>query len=383
MGATTARAVRITRDDLLTPPEFNGLRPVDHPAARVGGARIELIRARGATRLGSCYQQVPVRLVPPFNFDSEPAALLYLINPTAGLMDGDGHYIDLVARSGASALVTGQSATRVHPALASYATQQWNVTVEPDASLVVLPGPLIPFRRSRYYQRGRVSLAEGARLIWGDIWLPGRYERGAISERFAFDHIVQDLEVRRASELIYRERFHWSGPWSAEDASWRLGAQLCCAALFVAGAVPAGVLGPADVFHRSVFTLESGETCIRWCGPPEEVAADLVRAALHIAGSWSARGAASRWFLDSGCLAPNHWFMPIASRVERIAAPLSFEPAAPRENETAGSLPLCLRSLQEGNWPGCVSDDVFIRSERNAHLWPVAPPTCSEYVPHQ
>ncbi len=116
--------------------------------------------------------------MPPFVFDAEPASLLYLINLTAGLMDGDGHLVEITARAGTRAVVTGQSATRVHPAVASYATQQWTVEVEDDACLVVLPGPTIPFRGSRYYQRGRVELAPRARLIWGDIWLAGRYDRG-------------------------------------------------------------------------------------------------------------------------------------------------------------------------------------------------------------
>ena len=48
------------------------------------------------------------------------------------------------------------------------------VDVEQDACLVVLPGPTIPFCRSRYFQRGRVRLAPTARLIWGDIWVAGR-----------------------------------------------------------------------------------------------------------------------------------------------------------------------------------------------------------------
>ena len=34
-----ARAARITREELLTPPEFRGVRRADHQAARVGGAR--------------------------------------------------------------------------------------------------------------------------------------------------------------------------------------------------------------------------------------------------------------------------------------------------------------------------------------------------------
>ena len=93
-----APATRITRDELLTPPEFRGLHPAQHQAARVGGARIELVRYGDETRLGSCYQQVPVRLMPPFIMSEEPASLLYLINLTAGLMDGDGHLIQIQAR---------------------------------------------------------------------------------------------------------------------------------------------------------------------------------------------------------------------------------------------------------------------------------------------
>ena len=70
-----ARAVRITREELVTPPEFLGVLPTQNPAGRVGGARIELIRSGDETHLGTCYQQIPVRLFPPFELDSEPAAL--------------------------------------------------------------------------------------------------------------------------------------------------------------------------------------------------------------------------------------------------------------------------------------------------------------------
>ena len=170
--------------------------------------------------------------------DREPASLLYLINLTAGLMDGDAHLIEITAREGVRAVVTGQSATRIHPALQSHATQQWVVQVENDACLVVLPGPAIPFRGCRYYQRGRVELAPRARLIWGDIWLPGRYERGELSERFQFERIVQDFEVRQAGRLIYRDRFRWDGPWTPEEAHWYFGEKLAVASLFLAGPIP-------------------------------------------------------------------------------------------------------------------------------------------------
>ena len=282
-----SRAVRITREELLTPPEFRGLQSVQHQAARVGGARIELIRIGDETRLGTCYQQVPVRVMPPFVLGNEPASLLYLINLTAGLMDGDGHLVQVTARAGTRAVVTGQSATRIHPAVATYATQQWTVEVEDDACLVVLPGPAIPFRGSRYYQRGRVELAPRARLIWGDIWLAGRYDRGELSERFQFERIVQDFEARRAGRLIYRDRFRWDGPWTAEEINWYVGGALASASLFVAGPMPENLTEAIPGLYRSVFRLDSGESCIRWCGHPSAVTTDLVQNALRLAASWT------------------------------------------------------------------------------------------------
>jgi urease accessory protein len=312
-----ARPARIIREELLTPPEFQDLRLAEHQAARIGGARIELITIGSETRLGTCYQQVPVRLLPPFSFDFEPAALLYLINLTAGLMDGDGHLIEIVARAGSNAVVTGQSATRVHPAVTRFATQQWTVEVEDDACLVVLPGPVIPFQGSRYFQRGRVELAPRARFIWGDIWLPGRYDRGALSERFLFDRIVQDFEVRREGRLIFRDRFRWDGPWTQEEAAWYWGGELACASLFISGPVPENLPQASPGLRRSVFRLETGESCFRWCGLPAHVTADLVSIAMSTAANWTGGPLAPPWLLASSGLAPNHWFMPSSGITDR------------------------------------------------------------------
>ncbi len=306
-----ARAARITREELLTPPEFRDLAgSAHHPAARIGGARIELVRSpNGETRLGACYQQIPVRVMPAFPISGEPASLVYLINLTAGLMDGDGHLVEVEARARSSAVITGQSATRVHPALAGYATQQWSVNVEDEACLVVLPGPVIPFRGSRYFQRGRVNLAATSRLIWGDIWLAGRYDRGELSEHHQFDKIVQDFEVERAGRLVYRERFRWDGPWSQEEAGWYWGNSLACAGLLVAG--PIAEVRPLfdPELTRSAFALDSGNWCVRWIGRPAAVTLDVAETALQIAGVWTGGAGAPPWLLTSTDLAPNHWFI--------------------------------------------------------------------------
>jgi urease accessory protein len=246
--------------------------------------------------------------MPPFVLDGESASLVYLINLTAGLLDGDAHLIRVAARAGTRAIVTGQAATRVHPAAESYATQQWDVTIEDDACLVVLPGPTIPYRGCRYFQRGRVEMAPRARLVWGDIWMAGRYARGALSEHFLFDRIVQDFEVRRSGRLAYRDRFRWDGPWTEDEAAWHFGGSLAAGSLLLAGPPPGALPAPPAGVRRAAFELEGGETCLRWCGSPADVTADLVRTALTAAAAWVDGPGAAPWLLDSSALAPNHWF---------------------------------------------------------------------------
>jgi urease accessory protein len=303
-----ARATRITRDELLTPPEFLGLAPSGSEAGRVGGARLELIRVDGITRLGRCYEQVPVRLMSPFALDGEVASLLYLINLTAGLLDGDGHLVEIAARRGTRAVVTGQSATRIHPALGRFATQQWSVAVEDDACLVVLPGPAIPYRGSRYYQRSRIDLAPTATLLWGDLWTAGRYERGPESERFDFERIIQDLEVRRSGRLVYRDRFRWDGPWPDGDAAWYFGGALAAGCLYASGPVPDDIAGGPGDLRPAVSRLDDGATCLRWCGRPSAVTTALVGSAMRLAALWASGPSAPPWLLTSSDLTPNHWF---------------------------------------------------------------------------
>jgi urease accessory protein len=297
---------RITRDDFVTPPEFSSLQLAHQPAGQIGGARIELVVAGGLTRLAGCYQQVPLRVLPPFHFAGERCALLYLLNPTAGLLDGDGHLMEITANHGTRALVTGQSANRVHPAVNGFSTQQWQVHVQSGAQLVVLPGPTIPYRGSRYYQRVVIDLEAGAHLIWGDIWLPGRYARGQLSEWHCFDQIVQEMEVWREGELIYRERFHWHGPWVKDQIAWFCGDNRATGSLFVTGNIDESAVSAARNCDEAILHLPDGDSVVRCCAAPETVTCRLVETALMLASRRIA-DEAGRW-LSSNNLAPNHWF---------------------------------------------------------------------------
>ena len=193
MGAFPARFVA---EDFVTPPELSHWRLAQDGAGRIGGARLTLESRGTATHLENLYEQVPVRVLPLDLGPSEPV-LIYLVNPTAGLMDGDAHRMEIHAGPSSRAVVTGQSATRIHPCLRGFCTQQWKITVADGAVLVVLPGPAIPFQGCRFFQRVQIELAVNAHLVWGDLWFAGRYARLEKSESFRFDRIVQEMVVRR------------------------------------------------------------------------------------------------------------------------------------------------------------------------------------------
>ena len=269
--------------------------------------RLELLSGPAGTRLGHCYQQVPLRVLPPFHFGAGQPALLYLLNPTAGLLDGDGQLVQLSAGAGSRAVVVGQSATRIHPSLHGFSTQQWEVRVEAGAVLVVLPGPAIPFAGCRYYQRVAIDLAPGAGLVWGDVWLAGRYARGARRRSsFSSTTLVQDLTVRREGRLVFRDRFCWQGPWDRATAAWHFGDGTACGSLFVTGAVEEPLTAR---FRR----------CEHRSQPRRETPASLVRPGggrHRLRGGCSApcgvrpgrRRPATAWLLPNHDLAPNHWF---------------------------------------------------------------------------
>jgi urease accessory protein len=318
-------ATRISAADFVTPPELSDRRLAADGAGRIGGVRLEFVAGggwRGAgqdaspanhrpprtTRLAKCYQQVPLRVLPAFQFRPDEPALLYLLNPTAGLMDGDAQLVCVRAATGSRTVLVGQSATRIHPCLRGFSTQQWHIHVESGSVLVVLPGPTIPFRDCRYYQHVDIELATGAGLVWGDIWLAGRYAHGHAPEQFQFATLIQELTVRREQALVFRDRFCWHGPWDRPTAAWHFGTAPACGSLFATASVREPELAAISSAARAIFPTARGDTCIRWSGSSERVTADVVECALRLASGMAGGPPGKPWLLRDHDLAPNHWF---------------------------------------------------------------------------
>ena len=171
--------------------------------------------------------------------------IAYVVNGELKIVDTDG--------AETRAVVVGQSATRIHPCLRGFATQQWSIRVAAGAVLVVLPGPTIPFQGCHYYQRVDISLAADAGLVWGDIWLAGRYARGDASEQFQFARLIQELTVRREECVVFRDRFCWQGPWDRATAAWHFGTAAACGSLFATGPVREQELRGASSAAMALF----------------------------------------------------------------------------------------------------------------------------------
>src|SRR5579862_9822539 len=107
MGQATTR---IAAQDFVTPPELAPYQLARDAAGRIGGLRLQV--SGRPTRLVSSYQQVPLRVLTPALSPKEPA-LVYVLNPTAGLFDGDAQLVMLHAEGGTRTVITGQSATRI------------------------------------------------------------------------------------------------------------------------------------------------------------------------------------------------------------------------------------------------------------------------------
>jgi urease accessory protein len=109
--------------------------------------------------------------------------------------------------------------------------------------------------------------------------------------------------VTRDNEVVFRDRFHWQGPWDPTTAAWHFGDAPACGSVFATGP-PIGSAADGDV----VFPTAAGDHCRRFLGDTESITPGTVRAALHAGARLADPTADAPWLLGTGDLAPNHWF---------------------------------------------------------------------------
>lgn len=165
-------------------------------------------REHGRTVLAEQSFRAPFHLSKPY-WDEEARVLLaQVVNPTAGILEGDRLESEVVCEGGAALLVTTPSASRVFRMRGSGASCAQRFVVAKGGWLEVMPEPLVPHRGSRYRQTTRVEAERGGALFYVDQLMPGRVAHG---ETWGWERLALELEVRIAGELVLRERLDQSG----------------------------------------------------------------------------------------------------------------------------------------------------------------------------
>jgi urease accessory protein len=153
--------------------------PIESRTPAVHG-RAELVFAAGpdGTWLRRSHISAPLKIVRPFPLDGG-RALVQVVMLGPGLCGGDHCTLDVTVETGARAIVTMQTASRILGMEdGAHATQSVNLTVHRGGQLEYYPGLTIPFADSSLVQRVHVAAASGARVGVLESWSMGRSSRG-------------------------------------------------------------------------------------------------------------------------------------------------------------------------------------------------------------
>ena len=182
------------------------------------------VREHGKTVLAGQSFRAPFHVGKAY-WDEEGAALrVQVVNPTAGILEGDRLETEVAVGNGAALLVTTPSASRVFHMRRGEAVASQKFSVEAGGWLEFLPEPLVPHNASSLRQTTEIDVAEGGEIVFADLLMPGRIARG---ETWAWSRLRLELAVRVGGELILRERLDQSGEeMRALAALARLGGEL-------------------------------------------------------------------------------------------------------------------------------------------------------------
>lgn len=163
----------------------------------------------GRTVLADLDRRVPLLAQKALYWEeSQPdMACVITIAATGCVVQGDRMALDVRAEKDAHALVTTQSATKVHVMDHNHAAQLQRFHLEEGSWLEYVPDPLILHRHARYVQDTWVTLPESACFVYGEMLVPGRRWHHE-EELFGFDLYSAGFHVCRSDdgEPLFEER---------------------------------------------------------------------------------------------------------------------------------------------------------------------------------
>jgi urease accessory protein len=149
------------------------------------------------------YSNYPLRLSSIFRFEgvNSQRAYLYLINTSPGLLAGDTLNLSLQLAANSNLYLTDQAATKVHPMpeINTKATVNYQIVLEENTSLELVPEPIILYQNSILEQNTIIKLHPTARLFLSEIILPGRLAK---QEYYEFNYYFNRLQVKNLTDKL-------------------------------------------------------------------------------------------------------------------------------------------------------------------------------------
>jgi urease accessory protein len=157
----------------------------------------------GLSHLSSQSFRAPMHISKP-HLD-EGTLVVNVVNPTAGLFEGDEVRCRARVERDARLLLTSPSATRAHGmAGGGEARIAQDFSVAAGGWLEVWPEWFIPQAGARCSQKTRADLEEGSGFLFFEPVAPGRVASGEV---FAFASLDWETDIFYAGELAARERY--------------------------------------------------------------------------------------------------------------------------------------------------------------------------------
>lgn len=124
--------------------------------------------------------QYPLKLISPSPTAHQRSVLVFLLTYGGGLVGGDQVHLEITVNSKARLSIVTQGHTKIFksPSREVVTRQQLHVTINPKASLCLLPDPVQPFEGSVYEQSQRFTVHEGGSICVLDWISAGRTARG-------------------------------------------------------------------------------------------------------------------------------------------------------------------------------------------------------------
>ncbi len=201
--------------------------PLETDARSVSG-KLELgasINARGETTLTQQYHSVPFHISKPY-WDGV-TLLVQVVNPTAGIFQGDYMESRVSLAEETAVLLTSPSATRTHTQRnrgeqrSDDALLEQSFNIASKAWLEVFPELLIPQAGSVFRQRTEINVAEGGEIYFVEMLAPGRLAHG---ECLAYDRLEWSFVLNHAGQPVAIERARvepHQSCWMLEVPGWQ------------------------------------------------------------------------------------------------------------------------------------------------------------------